>query len=551
MKKQGFITAFKLIWKISNKKDRFYFICLFIACFIRAATELLPPFVTACVVAKISGEGASFLFIKFPDSLSVAWLIVIVFGLFFLASITATSVRALVKLFSCRMMNKTNLYALKETLALRKNFQLNMTNGEAGYIIKNASEQVAGFIEEFLVKLLVPIITAIIAIVYIATINAFSFLIVIATVVLLGLTIWFRIFNDKKVFKQFEKINGKINNHVLNNIENLPLVGFFKTKLTELRIAKELNKEYYTAEKKRVNTYMVYWSLIYFIEFVCTCAVTLLVVGSDANGAVLASTLIVLIPYLLKIFTSTETLAFIMGNCQQQAIKISRLNLLTASDDELIKKGEKLPCEEKIEKITIKGLRVELGDFKKTFDFVQFEKGKINCLAGGSGSGKTTFINCLLGLKEYESGEILINEKHHVDSLFFESDRIALSFQGENFFDRSTVENIMYPQNQLSDKAKNLIAKFGLENVLEREHLEQNASFKTSLSGGEKKRISFIRAIVKDAEVYIFDEPTNELDPQNVDKVLKVLTELKNNSLVITISHDKRVLDISENVIFL
>lgn len=426
-----------------------------------------------------------------------------------------------------------------------------MTNGEAGYIIKNASEQVAGFIEEFLVKLLVPIITAIIAIVYIATINAFSFLIVIATVVLLGLTIWFRIFNDKKVFKQFEKINGKINNHVLNNIENLPLVGFFKTKLTELRIAKELNKEYYTAEKKRVNTYMVYWSLIYFIEFVCTCAVTLLVVGSDANGAVLASTLIVLIPYLLKIFTSTETLAFIMGNCQQQAIKISRLNLLTASDDELIKKGEKLPCEEKIEKITIKGLRVELGDFKKAFDFVQFEKGKINCLAGGSGSGKTTFINCLLGLKEYESGEILINEKHHVDSLFFESDRIALSFQGENFFDRSIVENIMYPQNQLSDKAKSLIAKFGLENVLEREHLEQNASFKTSLSGGEKKRISFIRAVVKDAEVYIFDEPTNELDPQNVDKVLKVLTELKNNSLVITISHDKRVLDISENVIFL
>ncbi len=551
MKNQGIITASKLLWSISNKKEKTEFIFLVFACFIRAITELLPPLATACVVAKLSGEETSFLFIKFPQSISTIWLIVIVFSLFFLISLIGSSIRALVKLFACRMMNKTNLYALEQTLALRKNFQLNMTNGEASYIIKNACEQVSKFIEEFLVRFLSPVISSLIAIIYIATINFYSFLIVGATIILISCSVWFRIYNDKKAFKKFEIINGKLNNHVLNNIDNLPFVGFFKTKLTELEISVELNKQYYKAEKKRINTYLIYWIMIYLTEFACTCVVTILVIGTDASDALLASTLIVLIPYLLKIFTSTESFAFVIENCQQQAIKISRLNLLTATDDQLIKEGEKLPSDINIEKIVIKNLEVKIGDFHKNIEYAQFEKGKINCLAGVSGSGKTTLINCLLGLVECENGEIIINDRYKLNSLFFENNRISLSFQGENFFDRSIVENIMYPQKQLNDKAKDLINEFELNCLLEREHLEGNLPFKTSLSGGEKKRISFIRCLVKDAEVYIFDEPTNELDSKNVVKILNKLKSLKGQAVIITISHDKRVLDISENIIYL
>ena len=152
-----------------------------------------------------------------------------------------------------------------------------------------------------------------------------------------------------------------------------------------------------------------------------------------------------------------------------------------------------------------------------------------------------------MGLKEYKSGEIIINDKYQVNSLFFENDRVSLAFQEENLFDRNFEENVMYPQLQLNDKTKALIKDFNLQELFERN--QANESIKNILSGGEKRRINLIRSFAKDAEIYIFDEPTNDLDSKNVEKVLSKISEIKENSIVIVVSHDKRLMEISDNVI--
>ncbi len=555
MNKLGIFSACKLLWNIANKKEKAIFITLLFACVLRVSSDLLIPLVTACVVAKLSGNDASILFIKFPSSMSNISVILIAFGLLFSCAMLGSCVRALIRLFGTRMMNKTSEEALKYVLEYRKNFNLNMTNGEASYIIKNASENVTHLIQTLLVNCLVPIISSIIAIVYIANINIYAFIIIIATMIFISLSIWFRIHFDKKVYKRFEQINGKISNHALNNIENLPFISFFKTKATELEILHDLNKEYYKYEKKKSYTYLIYWLMTFIIEFSCTISIVVFI--SSNNVSDIASTLIVIIPYMMQIFNSVENLAFIFGNCQQYSIKISRLLLLKANPENLIilknensETAYKLPQDNAIEKITISNMQVEVGDFSKTFEHVTFSKGQINCLAGGSGSGKTTLLNCMLGLKEYKSGEILINDQYKLNSLFFENERISLSFQGENFFDRTLTENVDYPQKTLSPESQELIKYFELEEVFKREN-EGNENIKETLSGGEKKRINFIRCASKKAEVYIFDEPTNELDERNVKKILEKLKTLKENALVIVVSHDKRLLAISENIIYL
>ena len=104
---------------------------------------------------------------------------------------------------------------------------------------------------------------------------------------------------------------------------------------------------------------------------------------------------------------------------------------------------------------------------------------------------------------------------------------------------------------QLSDKAASLLKKFDLKYLLEREESDSKNSFKNNLSGGERKRISVIRAISKDAQVYILDEPTNELDEKNVKHVIKELVKLSKQAVVIVISHDKRLLEQSENIIII
>lgn len=562
-KKQGLFTAFKLLWNISNTKEKIIFISLLLLGLLRSIAKLVIPLVTACIIARFSGQPAKLFFIYFPDSISNFGLIAINFAVLFSLQIIATAVRAGTKLFSTKMMTKVNATGLSYILEDRKNFNLNMTTGEASYIIKSSSEATSSLIEAFLTNVLVPIITAIITLVYIACLNIFAFIIVLGTMGIIALIIYYRIYYDKKVFKMFEKINGKVNNHAINNIENLPIIGFIKSKMIEMDICKELNKQYYKYEKKRVSTYMTYWSLIYTTQFICTCGVCILISNNLSSATEIVSLLIVIIPYLMDIFSSIENMAFVIGNCQQHGIKISRLLMLKANpenlillkedinqkNDEPIKEVSKLPNDTQIEKISINNLKVSIGDFNKEYQNIDFYKGQINVLAGGSGSGKTTLINCLLGLKEYEIGDIIINDKFKLQSLFFESDKISFAFQGERFFDRSILENLMYPQKELNKRAKELVKTFELDGILNRE--ESDPTIKNTLSGGEKKRISFIRCLSKDAQVYILDEPTNELDLKNVNKMLKEINQLKENSIVIVISHDKRVLEISDNIITL
>ena len=87
-----------------------------------------------------------------------------------------------------------------------------------------------------------------------------------------------------------------------------------------------------------------------------------------------------------------------------------------------------------------------------------------------------------------------------------------------------------------------------MDKIAKRKDEEGNVA--KSLSGGEKKRIDLIRSLSKEADIYIFDEPTNELDKLNIEKVLNEFSALKNKQkMVIVISHDKRLQTIADEII--
>lgn len=564
--KYSIFSSVKLLWNIADKKDKLLFILLVFACGIRALSSLLSPLVTACIIAKLSGERASILFVTFPSSVSIEAIILICFGTYFIVSVSSLAIRALIQLFSAHMNVKTNDYALKLVLQYRKNFDLNMTNGEASYIIKWAGESVRQFLETFMIRMLVPVISIVFTIVYIGAVSLMALLVLMIAIVFIVGIILFRITMDKKVFKRIEVIDGKINNHVLNNIDNLPYIGYEKSKEIELNIQGQYNKQFFKCHKQKNAVYITYWGFSKFVEFATLASVCLLVIRQNISIANATSALIVLIPYLTRAFSNIEELAFVVGNCQQQAIKVARLFLLDVEENNLIvptlptkqskisnNSGQyqnisQLPSSEVIEQIDLVDLHLKVGNFEKDVRRVSFKKGVINCIVGTSGTGKTTLLNSLLGLKEYESGDIIVNNGYRMQNLFFENERVSLSFQGEVLFDRSLTDNICYPDTQINDRTKSYINLFDMQTIMSRDRsgIEQ---IKNSLSGGEKKRISLIRCLSKNAEVYILDEPTNELDEANVQKVMQTLRDLKNNAIVIVISHDKRIKDISENVI--
>ena len=555
MEKYGIFETFKIIWACSDKKDKFYLIILAILNLIRTLTPLVAPLVLSCIVAKISNEPAFFIFFTFPESMSTISVIAICFGIYSILCFLESSIRALLKLYAAKMTTKLNTYALDFVLEPRKNTKLNLTDGEVNYIIKNASENIAPFIENFFIKFIVPIISAIIAIVYIASMNVITLPILIVTLILLAACVIFRMVKDKKVYKNIENINGKISNNSLNVIENLPMINFIKSRYHEIKISKSLNDEYYRNEKTRINTYILYWLMVGIVEFACVISIFFVVLNAEMTTAELVSATIILITYLLKIFDNFTNLGFILGTLQQEAIKVCRINKIIPLKKELIVETNehKLPKKIVINKIHVKDLSITIGEINKQGLQFSFYKNKLNCIVGRSGSGKTTVINYLLGLKEYQNGEIIVNDKYNIRSFFFENERFAITLQDNTFFDRSVVENIMYPELELNKKAERLIKYFGVEDLIKRNYYYElnkaDSTFKTSFSGGEKRRINLIKCLSKNAQVYIFDEPTNDLDSKNIDKFVKVVEKLKKKAVVIVITHDRRLVDIAENVV--
>lgn len=188
-----------------------------------------------------------------------------------------------------------------------------------------------------------------------------------------------------------------------------------------------------------------------------------------------------------------------------------------------------------------------------------FEKGKTNLIIGQSGSGKTVFLKCLLGLFDYEEGSISYEGK--IFSKLTEDEKrnlraeIGMVFQGSALFDSMTIaENVMFPLRMFTKLSKSEMQD-RVDFVLKRVNLEDAHKKKPSeASGGMQKRVAIARAIVNNPKYLFCDEPNSGLDPKTaivIDNLIKEITEEYQITTVIN-SHDMNsVMEIGEKIVFL
>ena len=169
----------------------------------------------------------------------------------------------------------------------------------------------------------------------------------------------------------------------------------------------------------------------------------------------------------------------------------------------------------------------------------------LSVISGMSGCGKSTVANLCAGLIEKSSGKILVNDKP-VENMYAYINQIGYSFQDAYIFNLSLEENIAYPNKEFDYKNK-YFKKFKLLELLKRkQNCEHEQIGSRELSGGEKKRIEIVRTVLSEKPILIFDEPTNELDNQNVKVVIDMLLELKKEHMIIVVSHDSRIIECAD-----
>ncbi len=162
-------------------------------------------------------------------------------------------------------------------------------------------------------------------------------------------------------------------------------------------------------------------------------------------------------------------------------------------------------------------------------------------LLGKSGSGKSTLLNMIGGLDTPTSGEIIVKGKSSKDfsNVDFDSYRntcIGFIFQEYNILNEFNVEQNIALALQLQGKKNDRNAVNELLKMVDIEGMGKRKP--NTLSGGQKQRIAIARALIKEPEIIMADEPTGALDSKTGAQVLDTLKNLSKSKLVIIVSHD-------------
>lgn len=189
--------------------------------------------------------------------------------------------------------------------------------------------------------------------------------------------------------------------------------------------------------------------------------------------------------------------------------------------------------------IEIDNLTKSYGNFKAVDDLsIYIEKGKIFGLLGPNGSGKTTTINCILSLLNFEKGSIKIFGEEMKPNSYDIKAKIGVVFQDVAVFDELTVyENINYFCGlYIKDKKKRTEY---VEDAIKLTGLEEFKKFRPKqLSGGLLRRLNIACGIAHKPELIFLDEPTVAVDPQSRNNILEGIKELnKNGATIVYTTH--------------
>ena len=194
--------------------------------------------------------------------------------------------------------------------------------------------------------------------------------------------------------------------------------------------------------------------------------------------------------------------------------------------------------------ITLKNIVKEYGDGFKAVNDVNLDiaDGEFMIFVGPSGCGKSTTLRMVVGLEDITSGELLIDGKP-VNDLAPKDRNLAMVFQNYALYPHLTVrENIAFPlrlnRNKLPEQEIRNRVDQAAEMLELTEHLERKPA---NLSGGQRQRVAMGRAIVREADAFLFDEPLSNLDAKLRGQMRTEISDRKSTRLNSSHSTESRM----------
>lgn len=360
----------------------------------------------------------------------------------------------------------------------------------------------------------------------------------ITCIFIIGLYSFFIVKKLKKLQKITTIKRDLENQQYSENYNKSKLTRFFSLEKKNISKVNKLLDEELQNRYKYITVNSFLWPASVLLQAVGIYVIIYYVL--NIKTSISLGTVYIFLYYIKQAFTPLKEMFDQLEEIQNAQVSLERINtVLSVKEKEDIKQGQKI---QKLEgNIEFKNVTFAYGK-KEVLNDISFKinKGEKVAFIGKTGAGKTTITNILMRLYPIKSGDVIL-DGYNMKDISIESVRNNITYISQNayVFKDTIRRNILLEKQDISDEEILKIMKdIGAMPLLDRleNGLDEIVTI-NKLSKGELQIIAFIRAIVHKANIYIFDEPTSNIDLRTEKMIQSIIDKISKTSTVIIIAH--------------
>jgi ATP-binding cassette subfamily B protein len=356
----------------------------------------------------------------------------------------------------------------------------------------------------------------------------------------------------------FQTVRTKVsqmNSFVQEQIVGMEVVQIFGKQNQEFDKFEKINREHREANKRSIFYYAIYFPIVEILSSLALGLIIFWSVGYPSEASVGLISAFIL--YINLIFRPIRFIADRFNTMQMGMVSSDRIFDLLDDFSDVEKKGKQLLTDVN-GGIDFKNVWFSYNKDVQVLKDVSFriEPGKSLAIVGATGAGKSSIVNLITRLYEFQKGDILIDGVN-VKTLDLKSLRsqIGVVMQDVFLFAGTVNENVNLKNKEISSKQVEDAAKaVGAYEFIQK--LEGNFNYEVmergvSLSGGQRQLVSFIRAMVADPKILILDEATSSIDSETEDLIQQAIKKLMSNRTSIVIAHRLSTIKEADSILVL
>jgi ATP-binding cassette, subfamily B, bacterial PglK len=557
------MNAFNTIWLILDTRQKIYFFFIFaftfsVVLFEMLGLALLVPLISLIVNPDILEKYPLFyIYIKKISLITSLDLFITSLSLFFIIFTIRCILLSITIFYSNKYSYLTRVDTGQKILKyfIYQNFDehLNTSSSIVISVIKNEVAQFGSALQS-LISLLINIIISSSIFIFILF-YYYQQLLITFFIVLIFSSLYFFFINKFILFLGSKRLFAEAN---------------FIKHLTEIfnsyKEIKIYNREQFFLKKFRENNLEICsigykWAFIQnlpkiWIELIFLVFLFLVIIFSYINGVSIKENITPLGVIIFGSLRILPTLAFINASLQNLKFNKASCEKIFSIVNKNVNIKNNIDILDFVKKIEIKNISFTYSNKKdkilRNLNF-NINKGDIIGVSGHSGSGKTTFIEILMGFLHSYEGQILVDGKDIKTN--YKAWQKNFSYVPQNIYllDDTIKNNIVFGNEKIdSFKIYKILEKIGLSKFVNNlpnnidTIVGENASL---VSGGQAQRIAIARALYNDPKILVLDESTNSLDSNVENDILKYLKNFSDNITIIIISHNLKSLEICNKIL--